>query len=201
MPAGIFIVLLGYLLGSVPTGILLTRLFSGVDPRKLGSKNIGAANIYRTAGKALGILTLMGDMLKGVIPVEMAILWTPHDLWGIPGLWIAIAGLSPIVGHLFPVFLGFKGGKGVATALGVYLWISPVAVAIEALIFIFVIWRWRIISLGSIICATTIPVFLAFWSDSPAYFVLSLIVAALILYRHQANIERLLHGTENRWKA
>jgi len=180
----------------------LTRLFSGVDPRKLGSKNIGATNIYRTAGKTLGVLTLAGDMLKGIIPVEIAILWTPHDLWGIPGLWIAIIGLSPIVGHLFPVFLGFKGGKGVATALGVYLRISPIAVAIEALLFIFVVWRWRIISLGSIISVMTFPVLLAFFrSDSPAYFVLSLIVAALILYRHQANIERLLHGTENRWKA
>src|SRR5271157_6145645 len=146
MPAGIFITLFGYLLGSVPTGVVLTRLFSKTDPRKSGSKNIGATNIYRTSGKLLGILTLAGDMLKGVIPIWMAILWAQHDLWGVPHLWIAVAGLSPMVGHIFPIFLGFRGGKGVATALGVYLVISPVAVLIESLFFILIVWKWRIIS-------------------------------------------------------
>jgi glycerol-3-phosphate acyltransferase PlsY len=201
MPVGIFIILFGYLLGSVPTGIVLTRLFSRVDPRKMGSQNIGATNIYRTAGKTLGVLTLIGDMLKGAIPIWSAIMWSQHDLWGIPDLWIAIAGLSPIVGHIFPIFLGFKGGKGVATALGIYLVVSPMAVLIEFFIFAFIVWKWRIISLGSITCAITIPVLIAFFrSDSQAYFVLSVIIAALILYRHQSNIGRLLHGTENKWK-
>jgi acyl phosphate:glycerol-3-phosphate acyltransferase len=201
MPTGIFITLFGYLLGSVPTGIVLTRLFSRVDPRKMGSKNIGATNIYRTAGKALGIFTLLGDMLKGALPIWMAIMWTQHDLWGIPDLWIGIVGLSPIVGHIFPIFLGFKGGKGVATALGIYLVISPIAVVIEFFLFALIVWKWRIISLGSIICATTIPILIAFFrSDSQAYFILSVVIAALILYRHQSNIGRLLHGTENKWK-
>jgi glycerol-3-phosphate acyltransferase PlsY len=202
MPTGIFITLFGYLLGSVPTGIVLTRLFSRVDPRKMGSKNIGATNIYRTAGKTLGIFTLLGDMLKGALPIWMAIMWTQHDLWGIPDLWIGIVGLSPIVGHIFPIFLGFKGGKGVATALGIYLVISPIAVLIEFFLFALIVWKWRIISLGSIICATTIPILIAFFrSDSQAYFILSVVVAALILYRHQSNIARLLHGTENKWKS
>ena len=201
MPIGIFITLFGYLLGSVPTGIVLTRLFSKADPREMGSKNIGATNIYRTAGKTLGVLTLIGDMLKGAIPIWIAIMWSRHDLWGIPDLWIAIVGLSPIVGHIFSIFLGFKGGKGVATALGIYLVISPIAVLIEFFIFAFLVWKWRIISLGSIVCATTIPVLIAFFrSDSQAYFILSVIIAALILYRHQSNIGRLLHGTENKWK-
>jgi glycerol-3-phosphate acyltransferase PlsY len=202
MPTGIFITLFGYLLGSVPTGIVLTRLFSRVDPRKMGSKNIGATNIYRTAGKTLGIFTLLGDMLKGALPIWMAIMWTQHDLWGIPDLWIGIVGLSPIVGHIFPIFLGFKGGKGVATALGIYLVISPIAVLIEFFLFALIVWKWRIISLGSIICATTIPILIAFFrSDSQAYFILSVVIAALILYRHQSNIARLLHGTENKWKS
>jgi acyl phosphate:glycerol-3-phosphate acyltransferase len=195
MPVGIFITLFGYLLGSVPTGIVLTRLFSRVDPRKSGSKNIGATNIYRTAGKTLGVLTLVGDMLKGAIPIWIAI------MWGISDLWIAIVGLSPIVGHIFPVFLGFKGGKGVATALGIYLVISPIAVLIEFFLFAFIVWKWRIIALGSITCATTIPILIAFFrSDSKTYFILSVIIAALILYRHQSNIARIIQGTENKWR-
>ena len=195
MPVGIFITLFGYLLGSVPTGIVLTRLFSRVDPRKAGSKNIGATNIYRTAGKTLGVLTLVGDMLKGTIPIWTAI------MWGIPDFWVALVGLSPIVGHIFPIFLGFKGGKGVATALGIYLVISPIAVLIEFFLFAFIVWKWRIIALGSITCATTIPILIAFFrSDSKAYFILSVIVAALILYRHQSNIARIIQGTENKWR-
>ena len=195
MPIGIFIALFGYLLGSVPTGLLLTKLFSKVDPRKAGSKNIGATNIFRTAGKWLGILTLAGDLLKGAIPVIIAI------QWGESHLWIAVSGLSPFLGHIFPIFLGFRGGKGVATALGVYLVISPIAVFIEFLAFAGIVWKWRFISLGSIACATTIPILIAFFrGDSQAYFIISVIIAALILYRHQANISRLLQGTENKWK-
>ncbi len=202
MPIGIFIALAGYLLGSIPTGLLLTRLFSKVDPRKTGSKNIGATNVFRTAGRILGILTLIGDVLKGLIP-GIAIRFIASDQWGITAnQWIAIAGLSPLLGHIFPIFLGFKGGKGVATAVGVYLPISPTSVLIEVLVFSGVVWKWRFISLGSIVCATTIPILIAFFrSDSQAYFVLSVLIAALILYRHQSNIARLLQGTENRWRA
>jgi acyl phosphate:glycerol-3-phosphate acyltransferase len=201
MPTGMFIALFGYLLGSVPTGVLLTRLFSKVDPRQSGSQNIGATNIYRTAGKKLGVLTLVGDVSKGVIPIGIAMRWAT-DRWGIPAdVWIAVAGLSPVLGHIFPIFLGFKGGKGVSTALGVYLPISPVAVLIECFIFTGVVWKWRFISLGSITCVITIPILIAFFrSDSQAYFVLSVIIAALVIYRHQTNISRLLQGTENKWK-
>ncbi len=196
MPTGIFIALFGYLFGSIPTGVLLTKFFSKVDPRKVGSKNIGATNIFRTAGKTLGILTLVGDIFKGMIPIGIAIQFNVSDLW------IAIVGLSSFLGHIFPIFLGFRGGKGVATALGVYLVISPVAVLIEFLFFAGIVWRWRYISLGSISCATTIPILIAFFrSDSQAYFILSVIIAALILYRHQSNISRLFQGTENKWKA
>ncbi len=196
MPIGAFIALFAYLLGSVPTGLLLTRLFSKGDPRKAGSQNIGATNIYRTAGKTLGVLTLIGDVLKGAIPVVIAI------QLGVSNRWIAVAGLSAIFGHVFPIFLGFRGGKGVATALGIYVIISPIAVLIEFLVFAGLIWKWRYISLGSITCAATIPILIAFFrSDSQAYFVVSVIIAALILYRHQGNIARLFQGTENKWKA
>ena len=196
MPTGFFIALFGYLLGSIPTGLILTTLFSKIDPRMSGSKNIGATNIYRTAGRTLGVLTLLGDVIKGALPVSIA-LWS-----GLSTLWIGIAGLSPVVGHIFPIFLGFKGGKGVATALGVYFVISPVAVFIEFLIFSGIVWKWRYVALGSITCAVTIPILISFFrSDSQTYFVLSVIIAALILYRHQANISRLLQGTENKWRA
>jgi glycerol-3-phosphate acyltransferase PlsY len=202
MPAGIFIALFGYLLGSIPTGLLLTRLFSRIDPRKTGSKNIGATNIFRTAGKTLGILTLIGDLLKGMIPVVIAMKWGLTDQWSLSDhTWVAIVGISPILGHIFPIFLGFKGGKGVATALGVYLPISFISVLIECFIFIGIVWKWRYISLGSMTCAMTIPILLAYIrSDSQAYFIMSIIIAALILYRHQSNIARLLQGTENKWK-
>jgi glycerol-3-phosphate acyltransferase PlsY len=196
MPIGIFVALFGYLLGSVPTGLLLAKFFSKVDPRKTGSGNIGATNIFRTAGKGLGILTLVGDVLKGMIPIGIAI------QLGISDLWLAAVGLSTFLGHISPIFLGFRGGKGVATALGVYLVISPIAVLMEILLFAGLVWKWRYISLGSICCATTIPILIAFFrSDSQAYFILSVIIAALILYRHQENIVRLLQGTENKWKA
>jgi glycerol-3-phosphate acyltransferase PlsY len=196
MPVELFLALFGYLLGSVPTGLLLAKFFSKVDPRKVGSKNIGATNIFRTAGKGLGILTLLGDVLKGMIPIGIAIQLNVSDLW------LAGVGLSTFLGHVFPIFLGFRGGKGVATALGVYLVVSPIAVFIEFLLFAGLVWKWRYISLGSISCALTIPIFIAFFrSDSQAYFILSVIIAALILYRHRENIVRLLQGTENKWKA
>jgi glycerol-3-phosphate acyltransferase PlsY len=195
MPVGIFIALFGYLLGSVPTGLLLAKFFSKVDPRTMGSKNIGATNIFRTAGKTLGLLTLVGDVLKGMIPIGIGIQLRVSDLW------LAGVGLSTLLGHIFPIFLGFRGGKGVATALGVYLVISPIAVLMEFLLFAGLVWKWRYISLGSISCATTIPILIAFFrSDSQAYFILSVIIAALILYRHQENIVRLLQGTENKWR-
>jgi len=202
MPIGIFIALFGYLLGSVPTGLILTKLFSKIDPRNTGSKNIGATNIFRTAGRSLGILTLVGDILKGMIPTVIAMHWVPGDQWGLSRhVWIALAGLSPFLGHVFSIFLGFKGGKGVATALGVYLPISTISVLIECFVFLGIVWKWRFISLGSIICATTIPILIAFLrSDSQAYFIVSVMIAALILYRHQSNISRLLQGTENKWK-
>jgi glycerol-3-phosphate acyltransferase PlsY len=202
MPIGIFIALFGYLLGSVPTGLLLTKLFSKADPRKTGSKNIGATNIFRTIGRSLGILTLIGDVLKGVIPTAIAMYWVPGDQWGFSrDAWIALSGLSPFLGHVFSIFLGFKGGKGVATALGFYLPISTVPVLIELLIFVGIVWKWKYISLGSIICTITIPILIAFFRDeSQAYFIASVMIAAVILYRHQSNISRLLQGTENKWK-
>ncbi len=202
MPPGLFIALFGYLLGSIPTGVLVTRLASASDPRTSGSKNIGATNVYRTSGKILGVLTLIGDVLKGILPVWIGLQWGIKDQWGVSAdQWIALIGLAPFLGHVFSIFLGLKGGKGVATAVGIYLCISPIAVFIEFLLFAGILWKWGYVSLGSMICAVTIPILIAYFrSDSQAYFIMSVIIAGLILYRHQANIGRLLQGTEHRWK-
>jgi acyl phosphate:glycerol-3-phosphate acyltransferase len=203
MPFAIVIALFGYLLGSIPTGLVLTKFFSKGDPRQSGSKNIGATNIYRTAGKKLGVLTLLGDLLKGAIPLGIAAASKLPDRWGIPAaFWMALVGLSPFLGHLFPVFLRFKGGKGVATALGIYLVVSPLAVLVDLFLFLGVVWKWRFISLASMLCSVTMPVLIAlFATDSLFYVLMAVIIAALILYRHRSNITRLLAGTENRWKA
>jgi glycerol-3-phosphate acyltransferase PlsY len=189
---GIGLVILGYLAGSIPTGLLLTKAFSEVDPRKEGSRNIGATNILRTAGKTLGLLTLAGDCLKGLIPVLLAVWIMKSDIW------VGLTALSAFAGHLFSVFLKFKGGKGVATALGVYLGIAPLAVLIDAGVFFGVVLKWRFVSLGSITAAAVMPILIAILTKSKSYVIASLIIAGLIWYRHQDNIRRLFGGSENR---
>ena len=189
---GIGLVILGYLAGSIPTGLLLTMAFSDVDPQKGGSRNIGATNILRTAGKTLGALTLVGDCLKGLVPVLLA-LWLMRS-----DAWVGLIALSTFAGHLFPVFLKFKGGKGVATALGVYLGIAPLAVLIDAGVFFGVVLKWRFVSLGSLTAAALMPILIAISTESKPYVITSLIIAGLIWYRHQDNIRRLFAGSENR---
>jgi glycerol-3-phosphate acyltransferase PlsY len=189
---GIGLVIVGYLAGSIPTGLLLTMAFSDVDPRKGGSRNIGATNILRTAGKTLGALTLVGDCLKGLVPVLLA-LWLMRS-----DAWVGLIALSTFAGHLFPVFLKFKGGKGVATALGVYLGIAPLAVLIDAGVFFGVVLKWRFVSLGSLTAAALMPILIAILTESKPYVITSLIIAGLIWYRHQDNIRRLFAGSENR---
>ncbi len=189
---GIGLIILAYLAGSIPTGLLLSKSFSDVDPRKEGSRNIGATNILRTAGKTLGTLTLVGDCLKGLIPVLIA-LWLMRS-----EAWIGLIALSAFAGHLFPIFLKFKGGKGVATALGVYLGIAPLAVVIDAAIFFGVVLKWRFVSVGSLTAAAAMPILIAILTESKSYVIASLIIAGLIYYRHHENIRRLLAGSESR---
>ena len=189
---GIGLVVFGYLAGSIPTGLLLATAFSSVDPRKEGSRNIGATNILRTAGKTLGVLTLAGDCLKGLMPVLIGLWLLKSDIW------VCLIALSAFTGHLFPIYLKFKGGKGVATALGIYLGIAPLAVLIDAGIFFGVVLKWRYVSLGSLTAATAMPILIAILTKSIPYVIASLIVAGLIYYRHHENIRRLLSGSENR---
>lgn len=181
-----------YLLGSIPTGLLLTKAFSKQDPRQVGSQNIGATNIYRAAGKTIALMTLVGDSLKGLIPVSLAISWHFSESW------VGLAALTAFLGHLYPVFLRFKGGKGVATALGIFLALSPLAVLVDFFLFAGVLGTWKIVSLSSMSAACFMPVLLWIFTGSQTYVVMSICVGILIVYRHKANIQRFIAGQEHR---
>ena len=199
------IVLLAYLLGSIPFGYLLVRLFAGGDVRETGSGGTGATNVTRRAGKGIGVLTLLLDLLKGTaaVLVARALLGAGEDAqW-----WVCAAAAAAVLGHVFPVWLRFRGGKGVATGLGVFLVLAPIATLCALLVFVFVVWLWRYVSLGSMIAASILP--LAVWSLStlgvsdraprPLLF-LSIIGAALIVFMHRANVGRLRSGEETKLK-
>jgi len=190
----IMLTVAAYLLGSVPTGLLLAKA-AGVDIRSSGSGNIGATNVYRTLGRGVGVLTLVGDCLKGLVPVLAA------KYFGMTDTWIAVIGLAAFLGHVYTVFLGFKGGKGVATALGVFLGISPLSVGGALLIFVAVVWKWRYISLGSITAAAAMPGFVAVADSRPELVIMTVVVAAFVILKHKENIKRLREGTENKFKA
>jgi len=181
-----------YLLGSVPFGIVVARLFGGGDPRKSGSGNIGATNVARSAGRAAGLLTLALDLLKGGAPVLAA------SMARTDAAFISLVGLAAFAGHLFPVYLGFRGGKGVATAFGVMLFAAPVPALLSAAVFAVVLLLKRYVSLGSIVAATTLPVFLSFIPRYKAFVPLGVAVAVLIIVKHKDNIQRLVEGRENR---
>jgi acyl phosphate:glycerol-3-phosphate acyltransferase len=185
-------ILFGYLLGSVPFGLLLSKL-KGRDPRKIGSGNIGATNVVRTAGIWFGITTLAADILKGYVPVALAI------YYGQPPVIVALLGMALFVGHLFPIYLKFKGGKGVATALGVFLALGPIATLLAVGVFFVVTIICRYVSLGSLFCIGVIPpLFLYFRTPSP-YIYFSVIVVFLVFIKHWGNIERLRTGTESKF--
>jgi glycerol-3-phosphate acyltransferase PlsY len=190
-----FLLLAAYLIGAIPTGIILTKLAGGEDPRKLGSGNIGATNVYRSAGPKLGVITLIGDCLKGIIPLLLAM-----ALFNYQGTQLALVALAAFVGHCYPVYLGFKGGKGVATALGVFLILSPKAILCTLALFALILWRWRYISLASITAAATVPFLVLLFERSLPLFSIALLIAAIVIWRHRSNIDRLLAKTENKFK-
>lgn len=183
--------LFGYLLGSVPFAFLLARR-AGIDVRVQGSGNVGAANVLRTTGMPLGVAVMALDISKGAATVL-----TAHA--AAAGLTsMAIAGASAVVGHIYPVWLGFKGGKGVAVAAGVFGILAPVATMISAAVFIACVWISRIVSLGSVAATIALPS-IAWWTGAPDIVLKTLAgCASLIVFRHRANIRRILTGTERR---
>ena len=211
----IFILACSYLLGSIPFGYLLVRVVHGEDVRRSGSGNIGATNVARKS-PALGILTLLMDALKGSASVLIGIVAspslaaaTPRVSWAavLPGsqpsvvLWASWAALFAVLGHLFPVWLKFRGGKGVATGLGAFAMIAPKAVLVSAAIFIVLVIALRYVSLGSIVAVAAFPnitLVLHEYGNVAAALVLMALASVLIVVKHHANIARLLSGRENR---
>jgi acyl phosphate:glycerol-3-phosphate acyltransferase len=187
----VLLILFAYLTGSIPIGVLLARL-KGKDPRKTGSGNIGATNVMRSVGKALGIVTLVGDILKGFVPTFIAI------RLGMPAFIIVLVGLAAFSGHLFPIFLKFQGGKGVATGAGVFLATSPLVILISFIIFIIVFLIWKYVSLGSLTGTAIIPLLFTLREEPIEYILLSLLIACGVFIKHKDNIKRLFAGTENK---
>jgi acyl phosphate:glycerol-3-phosphate acyltransferase len=183
-----------YLLGSIPTGLLLGKAY-GIDVRKEGSGNIGATNLYRTVGRKVGVMTLVGDCLKGLLPV-LAVKYS-----ALPPEYAAWVGLAAFCGHVFSVFLRFRGGKGVATALGVFLALSPLAVAAALGVFIVLMLVWRYVSLGSVAAAGVMPLAVWLLGGGRSLIVVTTLIAVVVIIRHIENIKRLVSGTENRFKA
>jgi glycerol-3-phosphate acyltransferase PlsY len=192
--------LFAYLLGSIPWGLVFTRLFTQVDIRRQGSGNIGATNVSRVAGSTLGMFTFAGDILKGALPVFIAVsLVSAGDPW--PDAWQSAVALAAFLGHLYPVFTGFKdGGKGVATAAGCFLVLSPFACLTALGAFILLIGVTRYVSAGSLGAALVLPPAVWFWSHTLALTVAAAVMAALIFRRHSPNIKRLVRGTEPRFR-
>jgi len=226
-----FVILVAYLIGSIPFGYLIVRAMQGADVRETGSGGTGATNVSRRAGKAAGVLTLILDALKGAAAVVIARLILGLTIFGAfqrarphaPMLgggnlgehvlieyasWlVAAAGIAVIIGHIFPIWLRFRGGKGVATGVGVFLVLAPIAVAFAAVIFVLVVWLTRYVSLGSILAAATIPLFVLLQSafsqtkdllgpEATA----AVVGASLIMFAHRANIGRLIRGTESKFE-
>jgi len=191
-------IVLSYLLGSIPFGYLIVSAKTGSDIRQTGSGGTGATNVSRRAGKAAGILTLVFDALKGVAAVLIARLLLAHNenaLW-----WIGLAGLVAMIGHIFPIWLGFRGGKGVATGVGVFLVLTPFAVLLSGLLFVIVVAITRYVSLGSMIGALSVPAFAWLLNYGTPMVVTTLFGAALIIYAHRQNIQRLMSRTENKFR-
>jgi glycerol-3-phosphate acyltransferase PlsY len=200
----VLILIAAYLLGSIPFGYLIVRAKEGADVRETGSGGTGATNVTRRAGKYAGVVTLLLDAAKGALAVYLARKYFVPD-FGINWL-VAGAVVMVIVGHMFPVWLGFRGGKGVATGVGAYLVLAPLAVVGAALIFLLVVVATRYVSLGSILATASFPFFV--WLVSRfrpieglrEILIASLMAGALIIFMHRANITRLMAGTESKFK-
>ncbi|MFO7760710.1 MAG: glycerol-3-phosphate 1-O-acyltransferase PlsY [Desulfobia sp.] len=187
------IIIIAYLVGSVPFGFLLGRL-SGVDIRRAGSRNIGATNVSRLLGKRLGIITLILDIAKGYFPMLVV------SIWGAPERIVMFTGLAAFLGHLYPVYLRFRGGKGVATALGVFIFLDWMAIIISLVLFIMAAGITGFISAGSLTASVAMVLLLLAFHGLNDYFWLGLVVAILIWWRHRDNIKRLIQGREKSWK-
>jgi len=193
----IFIPVLGYFVGAIPFGLVIGKMV-GADVRNEGSRNIGATNVSRVLGKKLGLLTLVCDCLKGYLPMVLAAFLlseSPSKM-----LFVALTGVMAVIGHMFPIYLRFRGGKGVATGLGVFLYLSPLAIGISLVVFVAAVAITGFVSAGSLLASGLIPLWLYFLGASPVTISAAACVALLIWIKHHENIKRLIQGNEKSWK-
>ncbi|HUK35673.1 MAG TPA: glycerol-3-phosphate 1-O-acyltransferase PlsY [Vicinamibacterales bacterium] len=186
-------IILAYLIGSVPFALLLSRRWSATDPRTFGSGNLGAANVLRASGLRAGVLVAVLDAAKGAASVALAMRMTAGPVAP------AAAGLAAILGHVYPVWLKFKGGKGVATACGVFSVLTPLAVPPSLLVFLVAVWASKYVSLGSILASLALPSIAYATGASAATLAAAIAAAALIIFKHRSNLTRLIAGTERRF--
>ena len=204
MTAYLIVGLVAYLIGSISFSVIISKKMAGFDVREKGSGNAGATNMLRSVGKKAAALTLLGDALKGVVAILVAVLVGAIAKNSDKALLVQIAGILVVVGHTFPLFFGFKGGKGVATSLGVLL-MTNWKIGLICFVFAIVLMALtKMVSMGSVGAAILFPVLVLFINtnfivtDGSGYFVYSVILAALVAFNHRSNIQRILNGTENK---
>ena len=194
----IIFTLLAYLFGSLPNGLYVAKV-KNVDIRNKGSKNTGATNVFRVMGAKFGILVLILDALKGFLPLILA------EKAGVHGKILVLIGVTAVIGHTFSPFLNFKGGKGVATSLGIFLYLTPVPMLITLAMFFIVVGISKYVSLGSVLASILLPLLILIMpaneklGNKTVVFIISALLGAYIIYKHRANIERLKNGTENKF--
>ena len=190
----IILVIIAYLIGSIPFAIIVTKAMALEDPRNYGSKNPGATNVLRSGDKLAAALTLMGDLLKGLIPVALVLFMA--KAWGQNAWGIACVSVAPVLGHMFPIFLRFAGGKGVATGFGVILALTPLIALIAVIAWLIVVFAMKLSSLGAIVACVVAATLAFFLTEHQAYAIAIVFIAVLVLIRHHQNIRNLMAGTE-----
>jgi len=190
-------IIISYLLGAIPTAFIMGKILKGIDIREHGSGNVGATNAFRVLGKKAGTVTFLIDVLKGALAVAVIPLLLFKD-YNYREIINIVCCISVVGGHIWTVFLNFKGGKGVATSCGAFLSLTPLATGITVVVWIIVFYIFRYVSLGSIISALALPVLIIFVYDSTAYKIFACVLGAIVVLKHKSNIIRLMNGTEDK---
>ncbi len=196
------LIVIAYILGSIPNALWIGKVFKGIDVREHGSKNTGSTNAARVLGAKLGILTLILDISKGAIPVALSFFMKAdllENMTGISSLDPIMVGIFAIIGHSFSLFMKFKGGKAVATTVGVFTVLVPKALLLAAVVFFVIFALTRYVSVSSITAAISLPIFIFFLYWDVSYTIFGGIIAILIIVKHKSNIQRLLNGTESKF--
>jgi glycerol-3-phosphate acyltransferase PlsY len=192
--ATVFLIILAYLLGAIPFGVIVGKLWKGIDITKVGSGNIGATNTYRVLGPGPGATVFVLDIVKGYLPVHLARSLMPHAPW-----MAVVVSMVAIIGHTFSVFLKFKGGKGVATSLGAIIGLDARVAAIGFGVWVLLVAVTRYVSVASIAASASVPILMIVFHEHRSYILFGILAGAFVIWKHRSNMDRLLHGTERRW--